>query len=170
VQEYSIPKQRFTAEVVLEGGAPMTMTFFHSRNAPAHTGHERPSDVLNGRSIFLPAHDAGGRLVLVNVDAIRMASVSVDEEWANPLADPPNGEDYTRDLTATIAKVEVALDDGSRLTGIVRYELPESGRRLQDYLNAGDRFMALIDGETIRFINRRCVNSIAALDEMKGGR
>lgn len=168
MHEYTVPKQRFTAEVLLEGSTPARMTFFHGQNAPTHVGRERPSDVLNGSSIFLPALEAGGRLVLLNVDAIRMVSVSVDEEWNDALAEVGDTDDDVRDITATVARVEVALDDGSRLTGMVRYELPESGRRLQDYLNTGDRFVALIDHETIRFISRRCVTSIAALDAMKG--
>ncbi len=168
VHEYTVPKQRFTAEVVLPDGPPARMTFFHGQNALTHTGRERPSDVLNGLATFLPALDANGRFILLNVEALRMVSVSVDEEWTDALAEAGDTEDDVRDITATIARVEVTLDDGSRLTGMVRYELPESGRRLQDYLNVGDRFLALIDHETIRFIGRRWVTSIVALDAMGG--
>jgi len=165
VHEYTIPKQRFTAEVVFSDGRTARLTFFHGQNAPTHTGRERPSDVLNGLSTFLPTLDAHDRLILVNVDALRMVSVSVDEEWTHALGDT---EDDVRDITATVTGIEVTLDDGSRLTGMVRYELPESGRRLQDYLNLGDRFLALIDHETIRFIGRRWVASIVGLDAIRG--
>lgn len=168
MQQYSVPKERFTAEVVIPGSPTSRMTFFHGQNAPTHAGRERPSDVLNGLATFLPALDATGRLTLLNLETIRIASVSVDEEWTDSLADSGDTEDHVRDITATVARVEVTLDDGSRLTGMVRYELPESERRLQDYLNAPERFLPLIDHETIRFISRRCVTSIAALDEMRG--
>lgn len=169
MHQYSVPKQRFTAEVVVPGSPTARMTLFHGQNAPTHAGRERPSDVLNGPARFLPALDAAGRFVLLNLDAIRIASVSVDEEWrTDAMADSGDTEDDVRDITATVTNIEVTLDDGSRLTGMVRYELPESGRRLQDYLNTNERFLPLIDHEMIRFISRRCVTSIAALDEMRG--
>jgi len=148
---WTIPKREVRAEVLLPGSAPVPLRIFLNENARTHSGFERPSDLLNGPIAFLPALDSGGNLVLLNRDGLLMVSVEACHELT---ADAPGLMELAAPET-TRALVDVHLEDGSCLRGLVTYLLPAAQRRLQDFMNGAELFLTLRDGETARLINKR---------------
>ena len=61
MEDLRVPKRRVSAEVLLPGGAARRITLFLAEAAPAHTGPERPTDLLNGGDDFVPAFDEEAR-------------------------------------------------------------------------------------------------------------
>ena len=148
--QYTIPKHRVPVEVVLPAGPPMRLRLFLNECAETHSGYERPSDLLNGSLRFLPAMDERGELVMLNRDSLSVVSVPAEHEFDSGT---PRPEDLAEGDT-TQALVTVTLVDGSTIRGLLTYLLPESHRRLQDFLNLEDRFLTLHDAGFARFVNK----------------
>lgn len=160
VLEYRIPKHQVPAEISLAGRTSLRARLFVGELAQSHTGAERPSDVLNGGLRFVPAlDDANGALILLNVDAIMV--VSVDASWEfRP------GEESLEDLAAgeaVVSRIEISLDDGTVLRGTVTYLLPESNRRLQDYMNGDGRFVIVRQDAIAHLVNKRRIARVSPL-------
>jgi hypothetical protein len=54
----------------------------------------------------------------------------------------------------TVFEIAILLDDGRRLDGTVRHQLPDAARRLQDLLNLPDRFLRLECAGEILLVNK----------------
>lgn len=163
MKQFQIPKHTFIASVQIPGeGQPTRLSFFLGESAQDHGGPERPSDLLNGAQTFLPAMDERGRVAILNLELVASVTITTDEEVAP-------GSGFLRDITTTRAPVTVVLDDGTRLTGRFEYDLPDTHRRLQDYLNLDARFFMLVEDHSIRFINRRRVASVRPLETVEEG-
>ncbi|HZI95435.1 MAG TPA: hypothetical protein VFE84_14410 [Patescibacteria group bacterium] len=147
---YAVPKHEVLVEVALAGGPPMKLKLFLNECAQTHPGFERPSDLLNGSMCFLPAMDEHGDLVMLNRDSLTVVSVSAEHEFG---IDTPRPEELAAD-DATRALVAVTLIDGSTIRGLLTYLLPESHRRLQDFLNQEDRFLTLHEGSSAKLVNK----------------
>jgi len=157
--EYRIPKHQVPADVAVAGRAPIRVRLFVGDLAENHMGAERPSDVLNGPHPFVPAVDGNGALLLLNVDSIMF--VSVESSWEfDP--DAPRAEDLASD-EAVVSRIELMLDDGSVLRGTVSYLLPESHRRLQDYMNGEQRFMIVRQDAVAHLVNKRRITRVSPL-------
>lgn len=148
---YTVPKREVPVEVVLSDGLPLRLRIFLSENAESHSGFERPSDLLNGAECFIPAVDGRGEVVLLNRDSMLVMSVAADHEFggADPRPEELGSEETTRAL------VDIMLEDGSTLRGLLTYLLPAAQRRLQDFLNLDDRFVTIRHDEAARLINKR---------------
>ena len=157
-EAYRIPKREVTAEVTVIGKKPATLKIFLSQQAKSHTGYERPSDLLNGIDTFFPALDEHGDLVLLQRDAVKVVSVAADYETESDGSDP----DADDTVPATKVEIEVTLDDGTTLEGNVEYVMPEGRARLQDFLNAGDRFIALRQAEMVHLVNKLRIARVAS--------
>jgi hypothetical protein len=154
MDDLRVPKRRVSAEVLLPGGAGRRITLFLAEAAPAHAGPERPSDVLNAGDGFLPAFDEdAGAITFLNVGGL--AVVRVDRELEQTAADA---------LTLpTEHEVEVLLESGGTLRGLVSYLRPPDRSRLVDYLNEPAPFFPLIEERAIALVNKRHVARVAPL-------
>lgn len=153
---WTVPKREVSAEVVLPGTPGVRMRIFLSENAETHSGFERPSDLLNGPHSFLPAVDGRGELVMLNRDSLMALSVPADHEFGGDALAVQQlaPEDVTRAL------VDVQMEDGTTLRGLLTYLLPAAQRRLQDFLNLPDRFLTIQDAGMARLINKRRISRV----------
>ena len=154
MDELRVPKRRVAAEVLLPGGAGRRITLFLAEAAPAHAGPERPSDLLNGGDGFVPAFDEDARAItFLNVGGL--AVVRVERELEQTAADA---------LTLpTEHEVEVLLESGSTLRGLVSYLRPPERSRLVDFLNEPAPFFQLIEERAVALVNKRHVARVAPL-------
>lgn len=148
MDDLRIPKRRVAAEVLLPGGATRPITLFLSETASHHAGPERPSDLLNGGDDFVPAFDEEAR-VMSFLNRAGLAAVRADREAEHDGAD---------DLTLpTEHEVEVLLESGAALRGLVSYLRPPERSRLVDYLNEPEPFFRLVEGPRVVLVNKRHV-------------
>ncbi len=149
-----VPKRRIEAEVLLPGGAVRRVALFLSEAASSHAGPERPSDVLNGREDFLPAFDEeAGTMTFLNragVAAVRVAR-PLEEDEADSLTLPTEHE------------IEVLLDGGVALRGLVSYLRPPDHSRLVDFLNEPAPFFRLLEESSVALVNKRHVSRVELL-------
>jgi len=152
VEELRVPKRRVPVEVVLPGGAARRVALFLAEAAPGHDGPERPGDVLNGSSAFIPALDEeSGGMTFLNRASIALARVSAEVE-----PDPGGGFTIPNEQ-----EVEITLADGSRLSGLVSYVLPPERSRLGDFLNQATPFFRLLERGGVTLVGRAHVARIA---------
>ena len=147
---YRVPKREISAEVVLRGQPPLEVKLFLSQAAQSHDGFERLSDLLNGDKPFIPASDEEGKLTFLHRDALEMVTVKAEHEFGG---DVLMAAALSSDQ-ATVRRVEITLSDGTTLKGNISYLMPEGRKRLQDYLNEGDPFIPLREGDRLRFVNK----------------
>lgn len=155
---YRVPKREVTAQVSLPGMPRTTLQIFLSERAETHTGYERPSDLLNGPNLFIPATGAGGVTIFLQRDMVISLAVPSEHEFGGS----ERAEDLAAD-EATHARVEVTLEDCSALTGVLAFLLPEGRRRLQDYLNGPEQFIVLRRPGQAVLINKRRIARVAPL-------
>jgi hypothetical protein len=147
-----VPKRRALAEVLLPGGTSRRIALFLAEAASGHAGPERPFDLLNGGADFVPALDeASGEMTFLN----RAGLVAVRVDAA---LEADAGEDPT---IPTEHEVEVLLEDGSVLRGLVSYLRPPDHARLVDFLNDGAPFFRLIEERGVALVNKRHVARVA---------
>jgi hypothetical protein len=157
-QEYSVPKRQVSARVVLTGQPAAEVRFFLGERAETREGPERPSDLLNGSLAFLPAVDHLGQVVLLHHHNLMIVSVAARDELEQ---DEP-GRNAQSAGEVTVA-VQVVLEAGTTIRGIVSYSMPEFHRRLQDFLNTTQRFLCLRQGDIVHLINKRCISMISTI-------
>jgi hypothetical protein len=160
-QEYRVAKKQVTAEVTIAGEKPAVLTLFLAEQTRQHAGDERPSDLLNGSDIFLPAIDRKKKLRLLQRDAVVVITV--------PAALEP-GAAATDDGAASLpshlhAEVEVVLQGGAAIRGTVEYDMPESRSRLIDFLNREDRCLAVRQADQVHLVNKRHIARVTELQE-----
>jgi hypothetical protein len=156
---FRVPKRQVPAQVLIPGRPPMSMTLFLSECAGTHAGTERPSDLMNGEQVFFPATDLQGSTVFLRRDAVMVLTVASVHE----LGDDPDAVSPLASDEATQARLEVLLEDGSILRGVLRFLMPEGKRRLQDFLNLSDRFLHLEEGDRIHLINKQRIIRLTPL-------
>ncbi len=157
---YRVPKRQFPAEVTLVGQPPMRLTLFLAGQAAHHTGYERPSDLLAGVDVFLPAMNGDGHVLFLQRDAVMVLSVPAEAE-ADPTA---SGEAAgAPGSPARRSAVRMTMESGRVIDGSIEYLMPEGHDRLQDFLNSTGRFLALHQDGTVHLINKLRIASIAAL-------
>lgn len=157
--EYRVPKRQISVEVTLHSQPWECVGLHLGDRAERHNGPERPSDVLNGATDFLPVTAFGSGISFLRKDAILVMSVPAEVEPelsvpGLPASSPegPRSED-----------VEIRLEDGTRLRGQITHYLPAGQRRLQDFLNRAPEFFPLRDGQTVHLVNRSHVNRVMPL-------
>lgn len=107
-----------------------------------------PKECLLNRESFIPV-SGPNVVVLVNVTKIVKAEV------------PLNGElDENAEILATRHNVGIRMLDGSFVKGDFLIELPEEYQRVKDYLNQPVRFLRLIQGDFIFYLNREYILSV----------
>ena len=153
---YSVPKRKVTVRVVLPGQPPLTVRLFLNERAETHGGRERPSDVLNGPIAFIPATDHQGKVILLQRDSLLAVSFPANEEHQEDLPPP---EALAPD-DAKVVPIDVLMEEGTIIRGVVTYLMPESQRRLQDFLNTGDRFLTIREDDIMHLVNKHRIAQV----------
>lgn len=154
MDDLRVPKRRIPVEVLLPGGRTCKMAMFLSEVAADHTGPERPSDLLNGGDDFVPAFDETGK-AMTFLNRSTIAAVRLD-----PALDADVEEDVS---IPTEHEVELLLQDGTSLRGLVSYLRPSERSRLVDFLNEAPPFFRLIDAAVLVLVNKRHVVRVSLL-------
>jgi hypothetical protein len=152
MNDLRVPKRRVSAEVVLPGGSARRITLFLAEAASTHAGPERPADLLNGRDEFVPAFDEEAQ-TMTFLNRAGLAVVRVDR------AVEGDGSDAL--TLPTEHEVEVLLESGATLRGLVSYLRPAENARLVDFLNEPIPFFRLIEERAFALVNKRHVSRVA---------
>ncbi len=147
-ERYLVPKEPAPITLKLAWQEPLKVSLYLAQRAEKHKGTECPSDLLNGGDRFIPVTDEEGRLLVFQRDALMLVSVAAEYEegWA--------GAEGDEEEVATSVKVELGLEDGTRVGGTLTYWRPEGQRRLQDYFNTAEQFIPVRDRDTVHLVNR----------------
>jgi len=150
MDELHVPKHRISADVLLPGGAARTIALFLAEAAADHDGPERPLDLLNGGEDFIPALDvASGQMTFLNRTGLSALRV------------PREVEPDELPTIPTEHEVELLLDDGRLLHGLVSYLRPAAHGRLVDFLNEAPPFFRLLEDDAVALVNKRHVARVA---------
>lgn len=152
MSDLAVPKRRVDVVLRLVGGLERRVTLFLAETSPLRAGGERVTDLLEGDGEFVPALEAGG-MTFVRRSAILVAA-------APPEAATGAADEVT---LPTEHEVEVTLDDGAVLRGLVSYVLPPERSRLIDHLNDRARFLPLRAGDAVHLVHKQHVVRVAAV-------
>jgi len=148
--QYRIPKQRIPVTISFDGAPPASLSLYLSERIATHAGYERPSDLLNGPMMYLPATGPDGSVLILNRRAIRWVQVESVHEFDESI----EGIDVIRHPDTTDANIEIALSDRSTLRGTISFCLPGSHRRVQDFLNLDEHFITLRQENVAVLVNK----------------
>lgn len=154
-----IPKSATAVELRDHRGLVQRCAVFLSApGAPSDRG-ERLQDVLANRR-FVPVQHEGQVRFLSNrhVVWIRLDLLAALDEL-DPEAEGAEGSQS--------ASVHLELDDGSQLSGVLRYFLPRTSRRVGDYLASLPAFFPLRTEDWLYLVNRERVLSVVPLEERR---
>lgn len=141
-ESFRITTQRVAATLVLGQGAPLRGEFPCAGQSHEQVGLDELGALLNQPAAFVPFFlEQRPAPILVNKRAIRVVEVTPSSE-ALPLAD--FGE---------VRAVELLLDDGTELHGDLLVCAPLGHTRTLDTLNETGRFLLVVSGERVRFVN-----------------
>lgn len=151
MDELKVPKRRVPVEILQPGGIVRHVAIFLAEAAAGHSGPERLSDLLNGADEFIPAFDEEAQVMtFLNRRSVALARVAREVE-----------ADIEEELTIPVEQeVEITLDGGTRVQGVVSYVRPGAGRFL-DFLNERTPFFHLAEGERSALVSRDHVARIA---------
>jgi hypothetical protein len=156
MEELRIPKRRVPVEVSIPGSGWRKVVVFLSEFASNHLGAERVSDLFNGPGEFIPAYDPDkNEAVLLRRDGVLGVRVAADLE-------PPSEATHT---VPDEHELQIFLDDGSALRGLVTYVLPPDRARVIDFLNEAPRFFRIQEQDRVALVNKLHVTHVIPLNE-----
>jgi hypothetical protein len=156
MDELRVPKRRTPVEIQLRHGVIHRFAVFLGDFAHDHSGPERLSDLLNDSGDFVPAYDLDSdSMTFLNREGVLVARLPghAELEVAEQLTLPTEHD------------VEIVLEDGARLRGLVSYVLPPDHSRLIDFLNDAPLFFRLFEQTSVALINKRHVASVALVEQ-----
>ncbi|GAC1347964.1 MAG: hypothetical protein NVS2B9_10910 [Myxococcales bacterium] len=149
MDQLRVPKQRVEVELLLLGAGRQRVAVFLAEFSSVHEGRERLADLLSGQAEFIPAVDPSTNAAVF----VRIASIGAALAGA--------GEALDDDATLpTEHEVEVTLQDGQSLSGVLSYVRPPERSRIVDFLNDAPGFFPLMVGDRVAFINKRRVTRV----------
>ena len=143
---FRVPRRQVEATVLLEGGLELDGKLFTPELGP-NGEPGRLQDRLNDPTKdFLPLSTARGPLLLNTgwIVSVRLAAGEEPEE---------SGEPGGHEAMA----VHLRLAGGSTVMGKLPFSMPPERSRLLDFLNAGPRFVKLIDEGGTILVQRRFI-------------
>ncbi len=156
MNELRVPKRRTPVEIQLHHGAIHHYAVFLGDFAHDHSGPERLSDLLNGTGDFVPAYDLeSDAMTFLNREGVLLARLPGHVEL----------EDGEQQTLPTEHDVEIVLDDGAKLRGLVSYVLPPDHSRLIDFLNDAPLFFRLLEETSVALVNKRHVTCVALVEQ-----
>jgi hypothetical protein len=154
--ELSVPKRRAEVAVDLVGGLRRRVTVFLAQSSAAHDGGERVVELLEAHGEFFPACDAEEPgMTFLRRDTVVVAEAPPEQQACAGADDVTLPTEY---------EVDVTLDDGRVLRGLLSFVLPAERCRLADYLNEPTRFLPLRGAEALRLVNKRHVTRVAVVE------
>lgn len=155
---YRIPKHQVSAEIALRGAEPEEVSVFLHPRAATHAGHERPSELLLNDEPFLTVAASDGAVRFIHKAAIAWMTVALELEMSG------KGEVQAQVPLDQCTPIDLTLDDGRTFVGEVAIMLPQGRGRLQDFLNASDRFFEVRSASAAHFVNRDRVVMVRATE------
>ena len=144
--DYRIEKTRRAVEVTLANANRLDGDVFVQSFARFRSGPEEPLDVLNGDDPFLPLGLPNGDVLLVQKSQIAVVGTELPED------------DDSVERGVVGMHVELALIDGSTLSGSIFPEVRLGRPRLVDILNDTKQpFIALFGSEQLQIVNRALI-------------
>lgn len=156
---YQVPKYTVPVQVFVPALGTERVQLYLADRAESHEGRERPSDLVNGSRDFLVAQDKSGQTIFLHRDAVAVIAVRAEHELGS---DASEAAALTQDLDTSV-RLAVTLDNGTRLEGEARYQLPKYRSRVQDFLNKEERFLALLQGGVMLLIHKRHIARVVPL-------
>ena len=150
---YQVRKHTISVKIRSSGPAEEKIQLFLGETAESHAGPERPADVFNSAREFVVARSECGGICFLRRDSVSTVAMASEDEFGEGLA---SSDLLAGDLQEE-QQITIVLEDGTSLEGWVRYELPESNRRLQDFLNAEAPFLTLYQAGQVLLVNKRRV-------------
>lgn len=141
----SIPRRTTTpcgATVLLEGGAPLDVTFWLLPDPHRERGVTPMSVLLEDDRRFFPVGLPGGGSCLLSRDAL----VTVAIDGSGHGADPKPAEGTAVDL------VTLHLVTGGEVSGVLESTAVEGHGRMSDVFNGAGRFVAVGVGSRVVFV------------------
>ena len=158
--QYRIPKQRVAADVTFPGSPSVRLNLYLSECAQTHAGYERPSDLLNGNSRFVPATQTDGAVVILNRALIRTVELDGEFEFGGEGRNGDSPESMAP-YSVTTADIEVTISDHSKIRGSISFSLPGSQRRVQDFMNLDDQFLVMRRGDQAVLVNKALILTVS---------
>lgn len=143
-----IQKFKRRATILFSTQALLTVHFFLGYQAESHSGHETVLDLLNSERAFIPVEDAlTNEVLLVGKNSIVHAAFE---------------ECIERPLTPGLVELPVVLGllGGDVLEGSFFTDLPNSKKRLSDYLDLTRPFISLRQEKNDLILNKAFILSV----------
>lgn len=155
-ERYRVPKYKTQVEIQFSPGRVERFSLFLAEFAERRLGPERADDVLNGDREFLAVETPEGQIGFVRRSSIAIVTLGKEEDIDELLGgfDP-----VAADLDIEVP-LRVVLDDGTRLEGVTRYQLPEANSRVLDFLNAAEPFIPLRHDGRISLVNKQRIANV----------
>lgn len=152
INRFRIEKLRRAVSVVLSDGRRLEGDVFLAERSRVRAEPQEPIDLLNEEEPFFPFFlDEHEVLLLAKAQVVRAEAAAPDGSFS---AEMPDGA----------MAVEIALVDGSAVSGFVPVEKRGEHTRLLDYLNGyAKRFIPVFWGEQVCLVNRMQIASVSQL-------
>lgn len=152
INRFRVEKLRRAVSVVLTDGRRLDGDVFLAERSRVRAEPEEPIDLFNGDEPFFPFFlDEQEVLLLAKAQVIRAEAAAPEGSLS---AEMPDGA----------MAVEIALIDGSAVSGFVPVEKRGEHTRLLDYLNGyARRFIPVFWGEQVCLVNRMQIASVSQL-------
>jgi hypothetical protein len=147
-----IEKIRIPVQIARAACEPLAGWLSLAPRAEFRDGPETLLELLNGSNRVLPLVLPEGDTCLLLRDAI---------EWVTVGPDAPGGLVAPAGFAVTCEeRVQVRLQGGGHLDGILRMELPEHLNRASDFLNGAGDFFPLASGVRTLIVNKGAVSEV----------
>ena len=141
--DLAIPTIQLQAEIRYFDERPLSGRIFLSPQAQHHAGPTRPEEWMNEGGPFFPfIPDGSERTVILNKRYIVVLTVTGGYEKLNV----PEEGGVSRYVQVKCGSLE--------LEGLVYIDMPESNRRLTDWVNRPEPFLMLRDGDVRHLIQK----------------
>jgi hypothetical protein len=150
-----VPTRAIPVDLRLRSGARLHVTLHLGEAVHGHDGAETMEDFLEAERHFLPVHDDGGKLLLLNRDGVVYVRIPHDA--------PVVSQRVSQGMRA-VDVVRVALpftDEDADLVGVLANDLSPDDTRVSDVVNGPERFLAIEDDRGIVFFQKHLVVSLS---------
>jgi hypothetical protein len=155
MSELRVPTVVLLADVQCADGRRFRGRIFIPAASARHPGPTRPEEWLNDPAPFFPFHpDDAEAPVLMNKREILVISVPAVAD----AGDIPEGSD------SPIRRVALEAET-RRLEGYLVIDMPHGQLRVLDYLNRGETFVTLRDGDTHHLVQKKRITRVIEFRE-----
>jgi len=155
MRDFRVPTVPLATEIQCVDGTVLRGTVYLSADSAVQAGPMLPDEWINGPGMFfpfLPTHSEAA--ILVNKSNVLTLSVAA----------PPDDAEQAPELALLVQGVVVEAGT-ARLEGSVAIDMPDYRRRLVDYLNRPEPFLALKSGTRLHFVRKDCISRVAEVRE-----